>query len=85
MSEPLPSYSSIFQAELIAIWQASKLINHINLSNLNLEFYTGSQAVINSLQKRFTKNKIIRNCHTIINELGTNNNMQVRLSISRTY
>ena len=77
ISEPLPSYSSIFQAEAIAIWQASKILNHINLSNLNLEFYTDSQAVLNSLQKRFTKNEIIRNCHTILNELGTNNNVNL--------
>ena len=31
ISELLPSYSSIFQAEAIAIWQASKILNHINL------------------------------------------------------
>ena len=77
ISEPLPSYSSIFQAEAIAIWQASKILNHINLSNLNLEFYTDSQAVLNSQQKRFNKNEIIRNCHTILNELGTNNNVNL--------
>ena len=63
ISEPLPSHSSIFQplpwgfnqAEAIAIWQASKIINHNNLSNLNIEFYTDSQTVLNSLQKRITK------------------------------
>ena len=49
--KPLPSHSSIFQAEAIAIWQVSKIINHINLSNLNIEFYTDSQAALNSIQK----------------------------------
>ena len=73
ISEPLPPHSSIFQAETIAIWQASKIINHINLSNLIIEIYTDSQAVLNSVQKRTTKNEIIRNCHNILNELGTNN------------
>ena len=52
ISEHLPSHSSIFQAEAIAIWQASKITNHINLSNLNIEFYTDSQAALNSLKKR---------------------------------
>ena len=43
ISEPLPIYSSIFQAEAIAIWQASTIINNLNLANLKLEFYTDSK------------------------------------------
>ena len=77
ISEPLLPESSIFQAEAIAIWQASKIINQKNLSNLNLEFYTDSQAVLNSLQKRNTKNEIIKNCHITLNELGKNNKVNL--------
>ena len=29
------------------------------------------------MQKRITKNEIIRKCHTILNELGTDNNMNL--------
>ena len=73
IAEPLPSYSSTLQAEAIAIWKACEIINNKNLSHLNFELYTDSQAVIKSLQKRNTKNDIIKQCHIALNKLGENN------------
>ena len=63
IAELFPTFSSIFQVETIAIWQASEIIKNKNLSNLSIEIYSDSQSVIKSLQKRTTKNEIIKFCH----------------------
>ena len=59
ISEPLHNYNDIFEAEAIAIKTAAGIIHNKNLHNLNIEIYTDSQSVIQSLTKRITKNEII--------------------------
>ena len=77
ISAPLYSYNSIFQAEALALKRAAHTINIKNLHNINIEFYTDSQAVIKSLQKRITRNEIIKECHEILNSLGNTNNVTI--------
>ena len=77
IDEPLPTHTSIFQAEAIAIWKASEIIRNKNLNNLNIEFYSDSQAVLYSLLGRYTKNEIIKMCHISLNDLGVNNTVNL--------
>ena len=73
IAKPLPSYSSVFQAEAIAIRKVCEIINNKNLSNLKFELNSDSQAVLKALQKRTTKNDTIKLCHNTRNKLGENN------------
>ena len=77
VAEPLPTHTSIYQAEAIAIWKASEIIRNKNLSNLNIEFYSDSQAVLKSLMNKHTKNELIKMCHNSLNELGGNNTVNL--------
>ena len=61
----------------MAIKRAGEMIRFKNLSNLNVEVYTDSQAVTKSLQQIVTKNyEIISDCHNIFNKIGENNKIQ---------
>ena len=77
ISEPLHNYNDIFQAEAIAIKTAAGIIHNKNLRNLNIEIYTDSQSVIQSLTKRITKNEIINDCHILLNNLATYNKVYI--------
>ena len=70
-------YNSIFQAESLALKEAAHIINVKNFHKINIEFYTDSQAVIKSLQKRITRNEIIKECHEILNNLGKTNKVTI--------
>ena len=61
----------------LALKTAAHTIEIKNLHNINIEFYTHSQAVIKSLQKRLTQNEIIKDCHEILNSLGKSNKVTV--------
>ena len=77
VSKPMNSYNSIFQAEALALKIVAQTLSQKNLHNINIEFYTDSQAVIKSLQKRLTRNEIIRDCHVTLNNLGKTNNVTI--------
>ena len=75
--ELIHSHNYIFKAEAMAIKRAGEMIRFKNLSNLNVEVYTDSQAVTKSLQQIVTKNyEIISDCHNIFNKIGENNKIQ---------
>ena len=51
VSKALYRYNDIYQAEAIALQSGAEEIEKLNLTNLKIEFYSDSQAVIKALNK----------------------------------
>ena len=70
--------STVFQAEIIAIYNACTDMLSKNLENLQIRFYVDSQSAIRAINKFKIKNKLVLECKELLNQLSENN--QVRLS-----
>ena len=73
-SESLKKYITVFQAETIALINASKYLLNENTKAENIHFYIYSQALILALEKRKIDKLLIAECQLALNEL-TNNNL----------
>ena len=61
-----------------ALSEASSKLNDTGVTNLKIQIYSDSQAVIKALEKPYNKSKAILECHNNLNKLCLNN--QVTLS-----
>ena len=75
ISKALPSYCSIFQAEATAISEAALKPYNTGATNLKIQIYSDSQAVIMALTKPYTKSKTILRCHNNLNKLCSKNHV----------
>ena len=71
----LPPYCSVFQAEIEAIYQACRSLN--NCTQLQITFFTDSQAAIKALNKYSTTSKTVQKCYDALQNLGTCNAVKV--------
>ena len=77
ISEPLNSWSSIYQAESKAIEVAALTLLNNNIMNEEISIYSDSQSVLKSLTKKNITNQFILDCHTALNELGKTNKIEI--------
>lgn len=65
----LPDHCGIFQAEILAIDKAARLIAGKDLVSSNINFYIDSQAAIKALQSVSTKSKCVKRCKESLRNL----------------
>ena len=73
----LGKYSTVFQAEVYAILQASETMNSKNITDKQIEIYVDNQAAIQALGKYEINSKIILECKKSLNLLAENNNVRL--------
>ena len=73
----LGKYSTVFQAEVIAILRASETMINKKISNKQVEIYVDNQAAIQALGKYETNSKIILECKLSLNRLAENNSVRL--------
>ncbi len=73
----LGRYSTVFQAEVIAILQASEAMKTKNITGKQIEIYVDNQAAIQALGKYEITNKIVLECKLSLNKLAKNNTVRI--------
>ena len=76
-SESLKEYITVFQAEAIALIEATKYILKKGPSKENIHFYTDSQALIKTLESKKNDKPIIANCLNLLNSLAKHNSVTI--------
>ncbi len=73
----LGRYSTVFQAEVIAILKATETMIDKNIDNKQIEIYVDNQAAIQALGKYEITSKIILECKQSLNRLAENNSVRI--------
>jgi ribonuclease HI len=68
---------TVFQAEVVGILTAIKLIKDSNITGKNLCIYTDSQAAIKALGNNTIKSKTIAECFNALNDACNRNNIRI--------
>ena len=71
----LPAHCSVFQAEIVAIYQACISLNDRTLQQINI--FTDSQAAIKALYKTFSTSKTVQKCYDALQSLASHNDVRV--------
>ena len=77
ITENLPDYCTVFQAEVIAIQKAAAALNSVNTYNKIIHIRSDSAASIKALHKRNSNSATIKNCNKELNMLAINNTVTV--------
>ena len=70
LSFKLPCYSSVLQAEIMAIKLAAEWIQYHEILHRNIHILTDSKAAINSLVNVYTTSKIVQECRASLEEIA---------------
>ena len=76
-SIPLGKNCTVFQAELVAITEASRELNRQETKNKQINIYIDSQSAINALERYIIKDKMVLEGKIEINKLAENNNISL--------
>lgn len=68
---------SVFQAELLAIRQACKLLSSKDIEDRDITIYIDSQAAIKALSSKETKSVLVKSCKEAVQEVSRTNNIRL--------
>jgi len=76
----LPGYSTVYQAEVVAINKASEWVNNnfIEVPKCNIFINSDSQSCLNSIENRLVKSLTVKSCKQSLQELGAAHNLTVQ-------
>lgn len=77
LSIGLPCFGSIFQAEVMAIVQACRLLQRHAIEGRNVKIFSDSQAAIRALSSVENRSILVRECRNLLDEIGA----RTRLSL----
>lgn len=72
-SYKMPSYCTVFQAEILAVLKCSRAMEQMSLSGKQIRICVDSQAALKALAKVETRSSLVRECYDSLKALGTNN------------
>ena len=73
----LPSYSTVFQAEVVAITRACEQMKELNIRNKNIYIFSDSLSAINALSQHRVSSITILECLNRINDMTSNNSVSL--------
>lgn len=73
----MPSYCTVFQAEILAILKCSRAMERMNLSEKRIRICVDSQAALKALAKVETRSGLVRECYGSLVKLGANNQVEL--------
>ena len=73
----ISDYSTVFQAEIKAVLEASIYIRSLGLKNEKIRFRVDNQAAIKALKSKMVTSKLVFNCIKELNKLGKRNNLKL--------
>ena len=72
-----PSYSTVFQAEVVAITRACEQMKELNIRNKNIYIFSDSLSAINALSQHRVSSITILECLNRINDMTSNNSVSL--------
>lgn len=75
--EPMGNYPSIFQAEVHAIERCAQINLNRCYVNQNIAIMSDSQAAIRAISSAMISSRLVLNCATRLNELGSRNRVKI--------
>ncbi|XP_055842569.1 uncharacterized protein LOC129909519 [Episyrphus balteatus] len=73
----LPDYSSVFQAEILAVKNAATQISMMPISPADITFFIDSQAAIKAISATLIKSKLVSCCREELRVLGMQHNVRL--------
>ncbi|XP_059062726.1 uncharacterized protein LOC131855467 [Achroia grisella] len=75
---PLGPHSSIFQCECVALTEAARTVQKLGVNNFDIKFISDSAAVLKALQNRKSNNRLIIECHNIMDKVAEHNGVTIQ-------
>ena len=73
----LPDFSSVYQAELLAIQKAAEMTAIKCISDKDISFYIDNQAAIISLGSPNIRSRLVHDCRKVLQELFSQNRVRL--------
>ena len=80
----LPDYSTVFQAELLAIKEACNYLSSQNNKNKNIIIWTDSLSSIQALASITSRSTTVNDCYNAVQNIATQNNVTIKWVAAHT-
>ena len=81
----LPDYTSVFQAEMLAIKEGTKKLLNFHKNFKYAKYFVDSQAALLALSSNEVSSKLVKETYSLLNELVTNKKVKITLEWTKAH